>query len=127
MKKQLSFITNQHGFFLSYVLFITSLIFILTMSNIAIYRNDLQITANQIDQVKIESLFQMGRTKFKEELDKYNKQKDIVSYAFPDGTVDILIDDIHGNQYELYFTILTKEQQSKYNITNTLQVNNDID
>ena len=127
MKKQLSFITNQHGFFLPYVLFITSLIFILTMSNITIYRNDLQITANQIDQVKIETLFQMGHTKFKEELDKYNKRKDIVNYTFPDGTVDILIDDIHGNQYELYFTIITKEQQSKYIITYTLQVDNDID
>ena len=122
MKKQLSIINSQDGFFLPYVLFIISLIFILTTSNIAIYRNDLQITAAQTEQIKIETLFQMGRTKFKANIDQYNAKNNTASYSFPDGNVQIIIHSINDNKYDLYFTILTKEKNTKYVITNSLQI-----
>jgi hypothetical protein len=97
------------------------------MSNIAIYRNDLQITANQLEQVRIETLFQMGRTKFKEELDPHHKPKDIVNYVFPDGIVEILIDNINGNHYELYISVSTTEHKSKYAFNDILHVVGDAD
>lgn len=121
MKKQLSFISKENGFFLPYVLFITSLIFILTTSNIAIYQNDLQITKNQIEQIRIETLFQMARSTFKANISDYDEQNNIANYSFPDGKVEILIDSIEGEQYHLQFTMLTKEQGANYVITNILQ------
>ncbi|QGS68865.1 hypothetical protein CV093_11790 [Oceanobacillus sp. 143] len=50
-----------------YVLFIIAIVYIIVTTNIAMYRNDLQLTENQIEQVKIETLFQMQREQFKQE------------------------------------------------------------
>lgn len=124
MKKQLFFINNQNGFYLPLVLFITSLIFIMATSNIAIYQSDLEITKNQVEQIKIETLFQMARGKIKEDIapDIENfKVNDKMTYYFPDGIVDILILGITDSNYELLYTINTKEQ-SIYFINNILQI-----
>lgn len=123
MKRLLYFIDNQHGFFLPYVLFITSLVFILVSSYIATYQNDLHITDSQIEQLKIETLFQMGRTKLKEEIDDnhFNENNNKVFYLFPDGSVEILITALNEKQYALNFAIFTNKKTS-YTINNLLQI-----
>src|SRR5699024_3718879 len=90
MKKQLSF-TNSLGFILSYVLFLIIIIFIVLSASIHIYKKEMLMTAQHIEQQKIESLIQMGITMFKEELLKKDIDKDYITYTFPDGTVDILV------------------------------------
>lgn len=121
MKKRLSFINNQSGFFLPYVLFITSLVFILITSNISIYQSELQITARQVEQLKIETLFQMGRAKLKENIEMFEAGNK-ATYLFRDGSVEILIEDRKDNKYTLFFTILTKNNQYLYYFRNTLQL-----
>lgn len=123
MKKQLYFMNNQNGFFLPYVLFITSLVFILATSHIATYRSDLQITENQIEQLRIETLFQMGRTKFKNEVykGKFDGSNNKVFYLFPDGSVEILIKAFDNEQFALFFTIFTNKR-SGHKVNNLLQI-----
>lgn len=121
MKKRLSFINNQSGFFLPYVLFITSLVFIFITSNISIYQNELQITDRQVEQLKIETLFQMGRAKLKENIEMF-EAGNTATYLFQDGSVEILIEDWDDNKYKLFFTILTKGNQYKYYFRNILQL-----
>src|SRR5699024_12147737 len=68
MKNKLFYITNQHGFFLPYVLFIVSLTFIIVSTNIKIYNNEIQMMNHLTEQIKIETLLNMGRTKFTKEM-----------------------------------------------------------
>src|SRR5699024_12432963 len=85
MKKQLSF-TNSLGFILSYVLFLIMIIFIVLSASIHIYKKEMLMTHQHIEQQKIESLIQIGITMFKEELVTEDIHTEKVTYTFPDGT-----------------------------------------
>ncbi|RDW19194.1 hypothetical protein CWR48_09090 [Oceanobacillus arenosus] len=124
MIKELSFTNNENGFILPYVLFITSLVFIIVTTNIMMYGNDLQLTENQIEQVKIETLFQMQREKFKQEMKEHGLPKPVTTYLFPDGTVKITIIRSTDQVHELNIDITTNNNQH-YSIANTLVINND--
>lgn len=122
MKRHLSFMNNERGFFLPLVLFVITLVFIFITTNIHSYKNDIQITDRQVEQVMIESLFQMGRESVKEELSS-PEFPDSVHYTFPDGTVDITISS-HDDFYELLFSINTNNNTA-YKFTNHMQINRD--
>ncbi|RDW21930.1 hypothetical protein [Oceanobacillus chungangensis] len=119
MKKELYFMNNEKGFFLPYVLFITAVAFIIVTTNITMYRNDLQLTENQIEQVKIETLFQMQREQFKQEIKKYGIPNTDTIYHFPDGIVKITIIRSINQTHELNISILTNKNH-RYTIINTL-------
>ncbi|HLR41590.1 MAG TPA: hypothetical protein VK091_07915 [Virgibacillus sp.] len=126
MKKQLSFITNQHGFFLPYVLFITGLVFIIITASISIYKQDITLTHRLVEQTKLKSLEQMGRVSFKENFEEMTSPADTVNYSFPDGTVKITYDVLNDQEIELYFKIRTKENAGyTYNQTQTLHLDED--
>ncbi|MFA1821545.1 hypothetical protein ACDX78_15425 [Virgibacillus oceani] len=105
MKKPLSFMNNDRGFFLPLVLFSVTLLFIFISANIQSYKHDVQITERQVEQVIVESLFQLGREKVKDELISI-EIPDKVQYTFPDGTVNITISS-KDYFYELFFSIKT--------------------
>ena len=109
---------KEAGFFLPYVLFITSLVFIVITASINIYQQDIQITHQYIDQLRIETLFQMGQAKFKEEYLPNEMGTIQVKYTFPDGMVTIVYNRIDDFQYKLHFTILT-ENDSYFTILST--------
>ena len=60
-------------------------------SAVPIYRNQVEMTLYLEQQLKIDTLFQMGITQFKEELIKqphtYYNQTGQVTYYFPDGLI----------------------------------------
>jgi len=87
------------------VLFVVSLLFILIISSIAAYRNEIYITARQIEQLKVETLFQMAQSKYRQELTASDLPVDAVNYTFPDGTVDISVEEIADHYIKLYFYI----------------------
>lgn len=107
LKRSLFSISNQHGFILPYVLFITALTFILIVASINIYHDEIHITQKQTQQLKIETLFQMGHSKFKESLLTSKTTVSPVTYNFPYGKVVIKYVKMNENEYHLYFTINT--------------------
>ncbi|WP_099158498.1 hypothetical protein [Virgibacillus ndiopensis] len=112
MKNQSFFIAKQNGFFLPYVLFLTAVVLIVLTTTINTYKSDLQITDNQLKQLKIETLFQMGRTKFKQNFFAIETDPDRnqVHYTFPDGNVSISYVHLIDKKYELTFTIHTNKK-----------------
>ncbi|GAA0602506.1 hypothetical protein GCM10009001_19320 [Virgibacillus siamensis] len=110
MKKRFEFITDRNGFILPYVLFTTALVIIIVTASIQLYKNELQITERQTEQLKIETLFQMGRAQFIESLQDHNLPESPVTYHFPYGDVAIQYKILDTNEHHLYFTITTNRQ-----------------
>lgn len=108
MKKQLSFLTEQQGFFLPYVLFITTIIFIVLTASINIYKNDIQITKQLSEQTKIKTMLQMAKKQFKDDTVTLDTSSTHVEYSFPDGTVRINYHPINKKDFDLTFFIRTK-------------------
>ncbi len=123
MKNQ-SFITNnESGFFLPYVLFITALVFIIITTSIRTYQHEIEITHHLIDQLKAETIVQMGLAKFKQDYLPNEQDTLNVHYSFPDGEVTIIYNFINDFEYRLHFTVLTKSGlvYTTVNITKTTE------
>lgn len=111
---------SEKGFFLPYVLFITSLVLIIVTASAHAYHREIQITHHQIEHIRLETLLQMGLASFKEEHIPNDLSHFTVDYLFPDGEVTItylLIDDFG---YQLRFNILTVNQ-SVYRIIHPVE------
>lgn len=120
MKSQLFYTNDENGFVLPYVLFVTTLILILVSANIQHYQRDAEMTKAHIQQLKMETLFQMGREKIKTEIGSL-KLPETVTYHFPDGNVRIEVSNMDINKFELYFTITAASNDYSYKITDVLQ------
>ncbi|RKQ37785.1 hypothetical protein [Oceanobacillus halophilus] len=126
MKNQLYTMTNQRGFMFPYVLFIITILLIFVTSSINFYRNDIQLTQQYLEHIRVETLFQMGREKYKQNITNSESisPSSEVTYEFPDGNVTILTKKIDGDNYHLFFTIYTKELNMKYTYTHTYHISN---
>lgn len=89
MRKKLFYITNQNGFFLPYVLFIISLTLLIVSANIKIYHNEIYMMNQLTEQIKVESLIQMGHMKYKHEMMNNEKFPETILYTFPLGDVKV--------------------------------------
>ncbi|WP_100010671.1 hypothetical protein [Lentibacillus sediminis] len=108
MKKPSSFMNKGNGFILPYVLFIIALVLILIMGNITQYRSEFTSTALQIENVRVETLFQMGREKWKQEIAPHGAVLDqVTTYDFPVGTVEINLVAENEERYKLHFIMKT--------------------
>ncbi|WP_087971672.1 hypothetical protein [Oceanobacillus rekensis] len=125
MKNQLYSTTNEDGFILPYVLFIISLLFLLITANINHYQREIEITDRHIQQVRIETLFQMGREKVKSEIE-HIQLNDTLTYDFPNGEVRIEVKALKASNYELLFNITSDSNEHRYEITNILQVEENV-
>src|SRR5690625_1142105 len=110
MKKQLYFINNESGVFLPYVLFIATILFIVIFASINMYQKEMKLTYQNMEQLKIEKLFQKGYEKFTQEYSLNKLQKNLtVQYMFPDGDVSIKYIHLNESEGQLHFEIVTKE------------------
>lgn len=100
---------NESGIFLPYVLFISAILFIVLFAAIQNYQKEIMITYQNIDQLRVETLFQKGYEKFKQEnlLDSLG-EKITVHYSFPDGNVLIEYLKLTEDEGQLHFEITTK-------------------
>ncbi|SHF60805.1 competence type IV pilus minor pilin ComGG [Ornithinibacillus halophilus] len=90
MKKLYRIINDEKGYYLSYVMLITTILLLLITSTIGIYRNEIQITENTIEQIKLETLIQMGFASFKRDYIQLEiGEENNLQYEFPDGNVEI--------------------------------------
>lgn len=120
MKKQL-FSMNEQAFFLPYVSFLIAIVFIVVISYVYTYQNDLFITEKHIEQIKIETLFQRSREEAKKEFIHNNtlETEGQLQYTYPDGNVVISYVRVDSNQYQLHYTVQT-ENHSDYTFTNPM-------
>jgi len=100
---------NEAGFFLPYVLFITTLIFIIITANMHIYQQEILISNMHSEQIQMETLFQMGYVAFKKEVRLLEEDTGKREYDFPVGTVQINYREVSKNKYRLLFTIYTND------------------
>ncbi|HEY4602634.1 MAG TPA: hypothetical protein VIG73_15305 [Cerasibacillus sp.] len=125
MKKKSSFITNERGFFLPFVLFFTIVIFMLIMASIKSYQNDVIMTHRLSEHVKIETLYQMGLARFKNDLasqeNLIDERTNHFFYQFPSGQVDITSERKDDYLY-LAYIITTDKGVSSSTITNIIPV-----
>ncbi|HLR08249.1 MAG TPA: hypothetical protein VK136_03160 [Bacillota bacterium] len=106
--KKLSFsIHDQHGFFLPSILFVTTLALVVLSVSIQMYRNELEITHNQIEQLRVETLLQMGREQFIDDRNKNQLKVNPVVYSFPHGEIEIQYLQLEEDLYQLHNTIST--------------------
>src|SRR5690625_1915397 len=122
MKKQLFFTSEEKGFFLPFVLFIASLIFIIFTGGANIYNQDIRLTHHYTEQIKIETLIQMARTAIKREIaDLEWDFLNIVEYNFPDGHVTISYISQSETHYSFYFTVTTNND-TVFSIINYIHI-----
>ncbi len=83
------------------------------------YQDEIQITHNQTNQLKIETLLQMARTSFKEEVLLGNELGNPIQYHFPYGDVEIEYIALNEKEYHLLFSIKT-DSNATFVISNKL-------
>lgn len=108
MRKKLCIISNESGFFLPYVLFITALVFVIITASIRTYQHEIEITQHHIEQLKAETIVQMGLAKFLENNLPTDQNTVHVHYNFPDGDVTLIYTLIDDFEYRIHCTVLTK-------------------
>ncbi|GAB3791351.1 hypothetical protein [Virgibacillus kimchii] len=113
MKNRLSFMSNDSGFFLPYVMLIITIVIIIVTASIQSYKNEIYITDRQVEHVIIESLFQLGWEMVKEEMPSLHLP-DRVHYTFPAGTVEISI--IPRERYNQLTFYITTNTHTKFSI-----------
>lgn len=124
MKNKLFYITNQHGFFLPYVLFIVSLTFIIISTNIKIYSNEIDMMNHLTEQIKIETLLNMGRTKFTEDMMHNKNVTDTILYSFPSGDVQISYVPSENEQNKIFvYYQITTNQGFTFSLNDFIQLN----
>lgn len=101
---------NEAGFFLPYVLFITTIMFIILTANINTYQKEILVSEMHSEQIQFETLFQMGYVTFKKDIRLLEEDKGKLEYDFPVGTVQIKFSEVSKDIYRLLFTIYTKNK-----------------
>ena len=86
MRKRLSFMTNEKGFIFPYVLFVTALVFVGITAGTQLYRNELISTEVYLNQIKLETLFQMTKEKALVEQKHLGPLYEKHNYTFPSGS-----------------------------------------
>ncbi|MUK87133.1 hypothetical protein GMD78_01805 [Ornithinibacillus sp. L9] len=115
---------SQRGFILPSVMFISVFVFIIVLANTYTFQSSVQITDKVIENIKIETLFQMGLARFKNDYANlgYTTEEQTIEYEFPNGNTQITYLYMNENQILLNLNITT-ENQSKYTLTKQLHLN----
>lgn len=106
-----SFIThNQKGFILPYTLFIVTVVLSLFTILISTYQNDIRISHNHQEQLKIETLIQMGHEQFKQDITSEKNTTGSKTYKFPPGDVTIEYTRMDDGEYKLDWNVFSTDK-----------------
>ncbi|QKY69447.1 hypothetical protein [Lentibacillus sp. CBA3610] len=117
----MSITTNQQGFIFPYVLFIIALTLIVITASVQLYQSEIHITQNQTEQLKIETLFQMAHTQFKEDITKQSESSGTISYELPYGDVLVEYGQLNEREYPTNF-IMETDTGATHNINNRISI-----
>jgi len=124
LRKSLSFTTDQKGFVFPYVLFFIALALIIITANVHVYQDEIRITQHQTEQLKIETLLQMARTQFKEDVSAKPETVTTISYEYPYGDVVVEYTRQTKQVYHLYFRIQT-DNGATHSVFNRMTLNSE--
>lgn len=130
MRKKLDIIHNEKGFSLPYVLLITSIVLLYLTSSIISLHQNLTMTNNTLEQIKAQTLFQMGYTRFRtEKLDEKVKEKlyekiqlnnsEPIIYQFTYGETKITTTTTNNSLIHIHVEITTTNNYY-YSVTKSL-------
>lgn len=109
MKKRLSYLKVDSGFYLPYVLFVSVAALSFITASIMIYTNEGKISSQLMEQIEAETLIQMGRAKLITEGTYVGESSGEVMYVFPNGEIRIKYTLIEGELYQLHYYVLTNK------------------
>ncbi|RLL48084.1 hypothetical protein D8M04_02075 [Oceanobacillus piezotolerans] len=115
-------IDNQRGFMFPVVLFIIAILILVVNTNIQLFINERNMTKHQIQQVKIETLFQSSRVLFQDELTSALPPGKERSYSLPDGEVKITLISVTETAIHASFTIYPLNEPISYTISDTFRL-----
>lgn len=87
--KNRSYFTNETGFILPSVVFLIFVLFVIFLANVSVYELELTMGEHHLEQVKIETLIQLGLESYKDDLQKSETFIPKKNYSFPYGEVII--------------------------------------
>ncbi|MEJ8776519.1 hypothetical protein [Pseudogracilibacillus sp. ICA-222130] len=96
MKKQSHLNDNERGFFLPYVMVLSTIILIFVTNAIYIYENELEISSNVIDQITYETQYKMAINKLLRERPFEHTKEGMEAYYLPNGKTDVFYTKEHG-------------------------------
>jgi hypothetical protein len=120
MKKLFISFHNQNGFLFPYVLFTAVLACVIVSSSVVIHKNNTNFASFYKEQLKMNTLTQMGISLFKEEIGSINTDQGSRSYSFPYGNVKI-----HYQKKEETMVIscyVTTSERASYVTTQTFPI-----
>ena len=115
MRETLSFILKEKGYMLPPVLLLCTFVLLSLSTNIISLQHDVKMTYNIIEQVKSQTLFEMGYIMYKED-ELENSNNGTVEYHFPNGKVLIesnILEDLNYVKFNIetdrqYYATVTK-------------------
>lgn len=110
MKKRLSYLKIDKGFYLPYVLFVSVAALSFITASIMIYTNEGKISSQLMEQIEAETLIQMGRAKLIAEGSYVGESSGEVMYVFPNGEIRIKYSLVEGEVYQLHYDVLTNKK-----------------
>lgn len=115
MKKYSGLIQSNRGFILPGLLLFTSLVLIVFTHSLHLYKTNQLLTVNEIEQIKMETLFQMGHQSFIQDLSKESVSLPLqpVIYTFPYGVVTVTYTSPSNNTLDTHFSIETNQNSRK--------------
>jgi len=117
MVKQSHFVNKSQGFFLPLVLIMSIIILLIITTTVKIYRSELNITKNLIQQLEVDTIIQMGLEKFKDDSSNIEQTKGIITYSLPkEYNVNIQYHFVEENVVKLDYDIELQSNES-YQIT----------
>lgn len=89
MKKQYHLNNDERGFFLPYVMILSTIILIFVANTIYIYENELEISSNLMDQITYETQYEMAIAKLLRERPFEQTKEGMETYYLPNGKTDV--------------------------------------
>lgn len=113
---------NDKGYIFPFVLFVALVMFSAVTASILIYRNEIMISNQILEQMTAETIVQMSVHRFKEEKPFIILPTGTISYQFPSGSVEVFYEPIEPNYYNLILTIETNKKKT-FSIQKRLHIN----
>lgn len=107
MKKQLPLITNENGFYLPYVMFVSMVTFLVITTSILIYQNKIETAHTMSEFIEIETLIQMTKANFLNDQVYKTEDSGEIMYQYPNGEVELMFARIDENKFELNMILHT--------------------
>ncbi|GAA5415498.1 hypothetical protein Pryu01_00522 [Paraliobacillus ryukyuensis] len=107
---------KQRGFIFPYICFIAIMLLLCVLTSVTLYENSKQMTNNQLEQIKLETLRQMTSGKLFDEI-RHQKIKlpfKDIAYEFPNGSATVQYQTHDSEVLQVRIETVTTRGYTKY-------------